>query len=164
MAMTKGLEKSSGSVRIYPPAEQGTGSFDGGRITEIKPIGFAGDGASVVRIGPLFYWAWASTKGPAKIALHPHRGFEIASYVLSGELGHSDTGGHESRVGKGGVHVMQTGSGISHEEQTFESTEFFQIWFEPDLREAITQPPTYNEASDSELPVNARSTSAAARR
>ena len=152
MVVLESAETSGGRVRIYPPAEQGTGSFDGGKITEIKPIGFSGDGSSVSRVGPLFYWAWASTKGPAKIALHPHRGFEIASYVLEGELGHSDTGGHESRVCKGGVQVMQTGSGISHEEQTFETTEFFQIWFEPNLREAMTQNPTYSEASDSELP------------
>ena len=140
-------------ICVFPPDKQGTGSFDGGRITEIKPIGFPGDGAFVSRVGPLFYWAWATTKGPAKIALHPHRGFEIASYVLKGELGHSDTGGHKSRVGAGGVQAMQTGSGISHEEQTFEATEFFQIWFEPDLREAMKQPPTYSEASDAELPV-----------
>lgn len=147
------MEAIQDKVRMFPPDKQGTGSFDGGRITETKPIGFSGDGAFVSRVGPLFYWAWASTKGPAKIALHPHRGFEIASYVLKGELGHSDTGGHKSRVGKGGVQVMQTGSGISHEEQTFETTEFFQIWFEPDLREAMHQPPTYSEASDPELPV-----------
>ena len=140
-------------VRVFPPHKQGTGSFDGGRITEIKPIGFRGDGASVSRVGPLFYWAWASANGPAKIGLHPHRGFEIASYVLKGELGHADTGNHKSRIGIGGVQVMQTGSGISHEEQTFDETEFFQIWFEPDLREALNRVPTYREASDTELPV-----------
>ena len=144
---------ASGSVRVYPPSEQGTGGFDGGRITEIKPIGFPGEGSAVTRIGPLFYWAWASANGPATIALHPHQGFEIASYVLEGELGHSDTGGHKSRVGRGAVQVMQTGSGISHEERTFDATEFFQIWFEPKLREALTRPPEYHEASDSELPV-----------
>ena len=146
--------RTAGQVRIYTPSQQGTGSFDGGRITETKPIGFGGDGSAVNRIGPLFYWAWASSKGPATIALHPHQGFEIASYMLEGELGHFDTGGHESRVSRGGVQVMQTGSGISHREQTFDTTDFFQIWFEPDLREALKRPPTYYEASDAELPVS----------
>ncbi len=144
---------TSVNVRVYPPSEQGRGSFDGGKITEIKPIGFPGEGSAVTRIGPLFYWAWASANGPATIALQPHQGCEIASYVLKGELGHSDTGGHESRVAKGGVQVMQTGSGISHEECTFDATEFFQIWFEPNLREALTRPAEYHEASESELPV-----------
>jgi len=27
-------------ITIYPPEVQGTGEFDGGRITEIKPLGF----------------------------------------------------------------------------------------------------------------------------
>ncbi len=140
-------------VRIYPPNKQASGSFDDGRITEIKPIGFPGEGSAVTRIGPLFYWAWASADGPATIALHPHKGFEIASYVLQGEIGHFDTGGHESRIGQGGVQVMQTGSGISHEERTFQdATEFFQIWFEPNLREAVRRPPEYRQATDAELP------------
>lgn len=151
---TKSLQSSNAPVRVYPPNEQGSGSFDGGKITEIKPIGFPGEGSARTRIGPLFYWAWATANGPATIALHPHKGFEIASYVLKGQLGHSDTGGHESRVGKGGVQVMQTGSGISHEERTFaDATDFFQIWFEPNLTEALTRPPEYHEASDAELPV-----------
>ena len=155
ISSSESLKPGNAHVRVYPPSEQGSGSFDGGRITEIKPVGFPGEGSAVTRIGPLFYWAWAAAGGPATIALHPHKGFEIASYVLKGELGHSDTGGHESRIGKGGVQVMQTGSGISHEERTFEdSTEFFQIWFEPNLREAISRPPEYHEATDLELPAS----------
>ena len=132
---TERLEPSEARLRVYPPSEQASGSFDGGRITEIKPIGFRGEGSALTRIGPLFYWAWAESDGPATIALHPHRGFEIVSYVLNGEIGHRDTGGHEGRIRAGGVQVMQTGSGVSHEECTFEGhTEFFQIWFEPNLR------------------------------
>ena len=151
---TGSCQSSDDAIRVYSPSEQGSGSFDGGKITETKPIGFPGEGSARTRIGPLFYWAWATANGPATIALHPHKGFEIASYVLKGELGHSDTGGHESRVGKGGVQVMQTGSGISHEERTFaDTTDFFQIWFEPNLTEALTRPPEYFEASDAELPV-----------
>ncbi len=141
-------------IHVFPPDQQGSGSFDGGKITEIKPIGFPGEGSAQSRIGPLFYWALATAEGPSTIALHPHRGFEIASYVLQGEIGHYDTGGHSSRIGAGGIQAMQTGSGISHEESTFEGrTEFFQIWFEPDLEKALTRPPTYQEYTHEELPV-----------
>ena len=31
--------KPSAAITIYQPDQQGTGAFDGGRITEIKPIG-----------------------------------------------------------------------------------------------------------------------------
>ena len=74
------------AITVYPPARQGRGAFDGGRITEFKPIGFPGDGAEVKRVGPLFYWAWASAHTPSKIGLHPHKAFEIMSYVLEGEI------------------------------------------------------------------------------
>ncbi len=133
-------------ITVYPPAKQGRGSFDGGRITEYKPIGFPGDGAEVKRVGPLFYWAWASAHAPSKIGLHPHKAFEIMSYVLEGEIGHYDTLGTRSRVSQGGAQVMQTGSGVMHEEEMSEAgTQFFQIWFEPYLQEALRRPPTYAE-------------------
>ena len=117
------VEMNHSEIQIYPPDKQASGEFDGGRITEIKPIGFSGDGSAVDRVGPLFYWAWASSMESAKIGLHPHRGFEIISYVLSGEVGHGDTLGNATRVASGGAQVMQTGSGVSHEEQTGDDTE-----------------------------------------
>ena len=141
-------------IKIYPSEVQGVGEFDGGRITETKPLAFPGEGPSIPNTGPLFYWAWATAKGYGKIGLHPHRGFEIMSYALKGEIGHYDTLGNRSRVKAGGAQVMQTGSGVSHEEETVgDHTEFFQIWFEPDLKEAIRKPPTYREIANQAFPV-----------
>ncbi|MFQ5570421.1 MAG: pirin family protein [Rhodothermales bacterium] len=138
------LDQHAVSITVYPPSMQGRGAFDGGKITERKPIGFPGDDSEIKRVGPLFYWAWATSHAPSKIALHPHQAFEIVSYVLEGEIGHYDTLGTKSRVGEGGTQVMQTGWGISHEEEMPEAgTEFFQIWFEPYLQEALRRAPTY---------------------
>ncbi len=149
--------KNELDIKIYPPEAQAVGQFDGGRITEIKPIGFPQDGPNVKNTGPLFYWAWATAKGYGKIALHPHQAFEIMSYALEGEIGHYDTLGTKSRVKAGGAQVMQTGSGVSHEEETVaDHNEFFQIWFEPNLREAITKPPTYREFAHEDFPTEAR--------
>ena len=39
-------------VRVYPPEIQGVGEFDGGRITETKPLAFPGEGPSVPYTGP----------------------------------------------------------------------------------------------------------------
>lgn len=142
------------NMKRFPPEQQGTGAFDEGRITEVKPIGFPHEPSGAKRIGPLFYWAWATAKGYGKIGLHPHRGFEIMSYVLEGEIGHRDTLGTVSRVKTGGAQVMQTGSGVSHEEETLgDHTEFFQIWFEPDLQEAVRRSPTYREFHQGDFPV-----------
>ena len=52
---------------VYTTDRQGTGAFDGGKITEIKPIDFPGGTSEAARIGPLFYWAWASSSGEGVI-------------------------------------------------------------------------------------------------
>ncbi len=144
-------------IKLYPPEAQGVGAFDGGRITETKPVAFPHENAAVPHLGPLFYWAWATAEGYGKIALHPHKGFEIMSYALTGEIGHYDTLGNKSRVKAGGAQVMQTGSGVSHEEETVgDRTEFFQIWFEPDLKQAVQRPATYREIDDAAFPVSER--------
>jgi len=150
------MEKSL-EISVYPPDVQGVGEFDGGRITETKPLGFPGEGPGVPHTGPLFYWAWATAMGYGKIGLHPHQAFEIMSYALEGEIGHYDTLGNRSRVKAGGAQVMQTGSGVSHEEETVsDHNEFFQIWFEPDLKETIRQTPTYAEFRHEDFPVEVR--------
>lgn len=141
-------------INLYPPDVQVEGAFDGGRITEIKPLCFPHEGPDVPHVGPLFYWAWATAKGYGKIGLHPHQGFEIMSYALTGEIGHYDTLGNKSRVKAGGAQIMQTGSGVSHEEETLgDHTDFFQIWFQPDLKAAVQKSPTYREFNDEAFPV-----------
>jgi quercetin 2,3-dioxygenase len=143
--------------KIYPPESQGVGQFDGGRITEIKPIGFPHEGPEIKNLGPLFYWAWASAKGYGKIALHPHQAFEIMSYVLEGEIGHYDSSGNRSRVQAGGAQVMQAGSGISHEEETMgDHTDFFQIWFDPNIRKTLQSEPTYMEHKNEDFPIESK--------
>jgi redox-sensitive bicupin YhaK (pirin superfamily) len=47
---------------------------------------------------------------------HPHRGFETVTFILDGDIAHSDTGGHESVIEAGGVQWMTAGSGLVHME------------------------------------------------
>ncbi len=141
-------------VRIYKPEDQGSGEFDNGKITEIKPIDFPGGTGAGKRLGPLFYWAWASANGDGVIGMHPHQAFEIMSYGLVGEIGHSDSLNNKTRVGPGGAQLIQAGSGIYHQEEMYgERTEFFQIWFEPNLRETIKHDPFYGQYENEEFPV-----------
>ncbi|WP_139991709.1 pirin family protein [Paenibacillus paridis] len=141
-------------LNVYTPLQQAIGSFEGGRITEQKPIGFPHEQEAVKRVGPLFYWAWAHAKEGGSIGLHPHKGFEIMTYVVNGLVAHGDTLGTESTVGVGGAQVMQTGSGVSHREKiTGPDAELFQIWFETDLSEAVKRVPTYHEFMAEDFPV-----------
>ncbi|UVI28981.1 pirin family protein [Paenibacillus spongiae] len=138
---------------IYGPTLQASGAFDGGKITEQKPIGFPGEGSVIKRVGPLFYWAWAESKEEGYIPLHPHQAFEIMTYVVQGQAMHGDTLGTKSIIGAGGAQVMQTGSGVSHEERFIgPDMEGFQIWFEPSMKEALQRQPTYSQFEHDQFP------------
>ncbi|AVF34487.1 pirin family protein [Rahnella sikkimica] len=78
---------------------------------------------------------------------HPHRGFETVTFILRGELAHSDTGGHESIIGTGGVQWMTAGSGLIHSELSPEAfkrhggeLEILQLWVNLPSRLKMTAP------------------------
>src|SRR4051794_20248501 len=66
---------------------------------------------------------------------HPHRGFETVTFILEGELAHTDSAGHESIIRAGGVQWMTAGRGIVHAEVSPEGfrraggpMEILQLW------------------------------------
>jgi len=143
------------SIRIYSKDQQASGEFDGGKMVEQKPIGFPGEGSAVDRVGTLFYWAWFQAKEDAVLPFHPHRGFEIISYLLSGTVHHQDSLGNERSLQTGGLQVMQTGSGVQHSERYEKGASGFQIWFEPNLGETNYAEPAYADYESQELPTKA---------
>ncbi len=46
--------------------------------------------------------------------LHPHRGIETFTYLISGEIDHKDTLGNAGRILGGQAQWMNSGSGIRH--------------------------------------------------
>ncbi|NOU68988.1 pirin [Paenibacillus sp. LMG 31461] len=132
------------NIQILGPEQQGKEEFDGGKIMAQKPIGFSGQGAVTVRLGPLFYWAWGKAESAGGIGFHPHQGFEILSYGISGQGFHRDTLGTESILQPGDIQLMQAGSGMHHAESVEAGFESFQIWLEPFLNEAVRREPTYS--------------------
>jgi redox-sensitive bicupin YhaK (pirin superfamily) len=141
------------TIRIISVDEQASGHFNEGKITEQKPIGFPGEGSAVDRVGTLFYWAWFRTMEEGNLPMHPHRGFEILTYLLTGSVHHRDTLGNERSIQAGGLQLMQTGSGVQHAEKYEKETSGFQIWFEPFMGESNYATPTYTDYEDRDLPV-----------
>mmetsp|Transcript_105324 Transcript_105324/g.339353 ORF Transcript_105324/g.339353 Transcript_105324/m.339353 type:complete len:375 (-) Transcript_105324:562-1686(-) len=63
---------------------------------------------------------------------HPHRGFDILSYVKEGRGRHADSLGNKATVRPGGLQWMRTGSGVEHAEgggtPEGANKHGFQIW------------------------------------
>ena len=134
------------AITIIPVSEQAKGQFNGGEILENKPIGFPQDGGKGKPYSTLFYWAHAWSDMGSTIGEHPHRGFEIITYVIKGTIEHYDS----QQMGwntleTGAAQVIRAGNGISHAEKLHAGAEIFQIWLDPNIANSITQPASYED-------------------
>jgi redox-sensitive bicupin YhaK (pirin superfamily) len=66
---------------------------------------------------------------------HPHRGMETVTFILTGDIAHKDSSGHESVIKEGGVQWMRAGRGLIHAEissdefkQQGGQLEILQLW------------------------------------
>jgi quercetin 2,3-dioxygenase len=89
---------------------------------------------------------------------HPHRGFETVTFILTGELAHRDSAGHEGVIKEGGIQWMTAGSGLVHAEVSPEEfkreggpLEILQLWVNlpPKLKMV---PPRYIGLQRPEIP------------
>ena len=94
-------------------------------------------------------------QGGQGFGTHPHRDFEIISYVISGALKHQDSMGHSAVMKAGEVQRISAGTGIAHSEFNNSPTDRFTFcksgWFQS--RKGL--PPSYAQASFASAPVNA---------
>ncbi len=139
-------------IEIFNIEKQVYGEFNGGEIIENKPIGFPHEKGGANAYSNLFYWAYAKANIDSTIGLHPHKGFEIMSYVINGSIKHYDTLIKKWKtLEKGDVQIIQSGHGISHSEAINKEASIFQIWFDPNLEKSIFQKPKYKDYSSRRL-------------
>lgn len=89
----------------------------------------------------------------AGFPLHPHRGIETVTYVLSGIVHHKDTIGNSGSIGPGDVQWMTAGRGIMHEEMPQvrpEGIAGFQLWVNLPAKLKATKP-HYQEIRSDEI-------------
>jgi redox-sensitive bicupin YhaK (pirin superfamily) len=133
------------SLKIIKLKDQPQGGFDNGNIIENKPVAFPNE-SKVGSFSNLFYWANALSANGGLIDLHPHKGFEIMSYILKGSVQHYDTSNDKwFELEEGDVQLIKAGSGISHAEKLMPGSRLFQIWFDPGLQKSFTQPAQYHD-------------------
>lgn len=143
------------SLTILPRDSQADGAFNGGEILEKRPIVMDRTSPNTRPYSNIFYWAHAWTVSQSSlIGLHPHQGFEILSFVTQGSIEHYDTQlKNWKTLETGDAQIIRSGSGISHAERLNEQTHMFQIWFDPNIYEAIKHPASYDDYPSASFPV-----------
>jgi len=86
---------------------------------------------------------------------HPHRGIETITYVLKGDVAHSDSLGNEGVISSGDVQWMTAGSGIIHQEMpqgdAAGAMHGFQLWANLPAAQKMMAP-RYRGFSAEEIP------------
>lgn len=78
----------------------------------------------------------------AGFPMHPHRGIETITYLISGRIDHEDSLGNKGTIHSGECQWMTAGSGILHQEMPKESDRMlgFQLWLNLPREEKMTTP------------------------
>jgi len=87
----------------------------------------------------------------AGFPLHPHRGIETVTYLLTGAVRHRDSVGNTGEIGPGDLQWMSAGRGILHEEMPQvrpEGITGFQLWVNLPARLKMTEPRYQDIRSD----------------
>ena len=94
-------------------------------------------------------------------SMHPHRGFDILTYVLDGSDGfrHRDSLGNQNRIYRGGcLQWMRTGSGVLHEEfwetrpDRRTNIELFQLWINLPASQKFDEPVVHYIGTSTDYP------------
>ena len=133
------------------------------RIVEPRTV-MEGAGVRLIRsiatptldhVDPFLLFDHFGSKDPADyikgFPMHPHRGIETVTYMISGQVDHKDSIGNSGSITAGDVQWMTSGRGIMHEEmpQPHEDEMVgFQLWTNLPARLKMTSPRYQNITSD----------------
>ena len=142
-------------INVLKSHEQNRGAFENGLIQERKPIAFLNEQPVLKPFSTLFYWAHAWSLHGGTIAEHPHRGFEICTFVLEGAIEHYDSKTNAwISLEAGDAQIIRAGSGIRHAEKIKAGGRIFQIWFDPNLKQSLGAEPSYDDFRASSFAVS----------
>jgi redox-sensitive bicupin YhaK (pirin superfamily) len=102
------------TFETYPNREARLGSLPIARAMPIRQRRMVGPWCFLDHFGPLAFSAGRAMDVPP----HPHIGIQTVSWLLEGEVQHSDSLGNQATIRPGGVNVMTAARGIAHAEET----------------------------------------------
>ncbi len=86
---------------------------------------------------------------------HPHRGIETITYMLQGNVEHTDSLGNRGVITAGAVQWMTSGSGIIHQEMPYGDSQGvmggFQLWANLPASQKMN-PPRYRDITAMQIP------------
>jgi len=117
-------------------------------------VGFS---SPITNIGPLVYLGHDDIQPGGMFPLHPHRGIEVLSYILSGRIEHEDTTGAKGWLTPGELGHMVAGRGVRHSERNPDGSllSLFQIFVLLDDAHADVEP-SYRRLSAEAIPRTTR--------
>jgi redox-sensitive bicupin YhaK (pirin superfamily) len=133
-------------IQVIKKSEQFNDLIFNGQFRVNKPV-FNGK-SNVQPYSNLFYWSNGYVDQACEFGLHPHQGFEIMTFLMEGKIEHYDTSSQVwTPLHAGDFQIIQSNSGIKHQERIAKNSRAFQIWFDPNYQEAITKSPSYVDYS-----------------
>ncbi|TVR74570.1 MAG: hypothetical protein EA408_02350 [Marinilabiliales bacterium] len=142
------------AIMTYRREEQSAGMHGNLDLHERKPVGFYKDAGLLSPYSNIFYWSHMSSGSGADTGEHSHKGFEILSFVLNGEIEHYDNRYRGwKRLSAGDMQVIMAGNGYVHSERFLPASSVLQIWFDPDLEKTLNRPSSYSDFPSDRFPI-----------
>jgi len=142
--------------RTIKKAVQGFRTTDGAGVHLVRVLG----NRTTEDFDPILMLDSFDSRNPddytAGFPMHPHRGIETISYVVSGTMRHKDSLGNTDDISDGEVQWMTAGSGILHEELIPASPRLLgvQLWLNLPAADKMTAP-AYHSVRRDDIPEKA---------
>jgi redox-sensitive bicupin YhaK (pirin superfamily) len=142
--------------RTIQKSIQGFPAVDGAGVHLVRVLG----SRTVETFDPILMLDSFDSRSPndytAGFPMHPHRGIETISYVVSGTMRHRDSLGNTDDISDGEVQWMTAGSGILHEERIPAAPRLLgvQLWLNLPAQDKMA-PPAYHSIRRADIPEKA---------
>ncbi len=148
--MKNKTEADAVKIRKVKRAVAGTRARDGAGVSLVRVIG----ARDVADFDPFLMLDAFDSENPDDYVRgfpwHPHRGIETVTYLLEGEMEHSDSLGNRGTITGGSCQWMTAGRGIIHQEMPKASPRMLgaQLWINMPAANKMSKPAYHGIASD----------------